>query len=155
MKKALISLIALGTLIAAPVAMAGTKTGDMELSGSVLYMSMDNFNYTTVNGGLSYFVTDSFSLGGSVTFSGSDDVDATFYIEPNYHFNTSEIFIPYIGVHGSYYVPSADVDSDMSYGAQAGLKAFFDERAALKLEGKQGFGDRDITTLTIGITVYF
>lgn len=166
-----IIILAICILIISTVSVqAGTKAGNKEIgiSAALTYFSNhdDSKNYFIL-GSLGYFITDAFELMVSGIVNWSDNgIESKMYaihIEPNYHFNTKSMTVPYIGVHAGilYYDWGIDSDTSFSYGAQAGLKAFINENVSLKFEGRYtnydigNNGDFDEYQLLVGFQIYW
>ncbi len=157
MKKAIVLIATLSMLIAAPMAIAGTQQGDIELSiNANVTVPDDGDESGSVYGGINWFLTDGLSLGTAVMTLFGEDIGYYLYLEPNYHFNTASTFVPYVGVNGAYADLGGDLDSDITYGVQAGVKAFFTEDVALKVEVRRGLkSDFESTIINAGLSIFF
>lgn len=183
MKK--LGLVALAICLSATGSYAATEAGSTELqiAGSyqrqVISWEDDEYGSTTIAAQLTLnkFVTDAFSLGGSVRISSTADDDWTDFAGQDVEGATSRTMfllgrgdfylapgantIPYIGGHAgviSYtWSPGAGADeqesSVITYGVQGGLKIFSSEsvswNAELDVSLYEQEEDEDLTALGI------
>ncbi len=151
--------------------LAGTNAGDVEIGAQIILSntSVDNDDTTTftIAGKISIFATSWLSLGitpsGSLTESDSGDSSSIFFeFEPNFHFNTSGINVPYFGPHVGFikFESGTTDETEFSYGAQIGFKTFFSENTALDSQLRftrwEIFDTEfDDLSLRLGINIYF
>ena len=85
-------------------------------------------------------------------------------LESNYHFMTDKDIVPYVGPHVGMLAFEDDYDSEtvLTYGAQAGVKAFVSENVALDFQLRWTHyelddfdSETDTFSLLVGVNVYF
>ena len=154
MKKLIALVIVFAFVVTISNAFAGTSAGSTEV-GLAVSMSRTSIDY---DGGsvdvdtlmaltkIGYFFTDEFSLalaatGTVVSVDAGDDAaqgDAAMLalqVQPDWHFVTDGMWVPYVGPHAGIFMYEAGDFSDevISYGAHIGAKGFVTENVAVDL----------------------
>ncbi len=177
MKKFAVAMVAslLMALALGSTCFAGTSKGEtaFSIAGSLSSSKPDNSSSTTSTTlvtGVNYFLMDTVSVGGQVTYFGqkndNSNMGMTYVnLDAKYHFMPKSVLVPYVGIMAGIANLSGDTKgSGYDYGAMAGVNYFLMENASLdaelnyrkdsfKIEGQTQ--KQSTTTFLVGLTYYF
>lgn len=145
--------IVAGTILLATTALAQTQKGkwDLSFSGSynAAWVSADDSDFSTdsmqvYSGtvGVGYFLTDPLEIKGNISIIGLNGGGMNAYVVPltvgvDYHFNTKNKTVPYVGLAVGVYIVGGGFEEDSGAiggvlgDGHAGLKQFLSEDVAL------------------------
>ena len=148
----------------ASVCFAGIEQGKSEVGANYTRQDVDGIVISMVNFNYGYFMTDELQLSGNLMLMEAEDFELIGLDgQAKYHLiqEGSEI-VPYVGAQlGNVSISGPGFsESATSYGFMGGAKYFVSEDASVNVEYNyknvmyEG-GDITITTLSVGMSVYF
>ncbi len=159
-KAAFAALLALGLATAGraqePINPLLPTTGTREISFAG-FLGIDPDSGFDLQVGYGPFLNPNLQVGGTVEFFDPDEGSSSYFLGAfaNYHFPGTSAVLPYVGVSLGF-LDGDDIDGDISYGIQGGVKYFLS--SSVSAFGELRYRDSDdggnSTSLAFGLNIY-
>jgi hypothetical protein len=130
-----------------------TGTSEVDIDANIDF----DADFYTIAARYGYFFNRSLQLGVEGSFLDGDEIDKSYTVGifGNWHFPNRTRWLPYVGLFGGY--AESDDEDDVSYGAQGGVKYFFNQNVAgfAELRWREADDADASTRAVIGLAVFF